>query len=363
MAFNSTIIIPETPPINNVINTVQQNTGNGKRKFFKLFELTGIFKQTMLPVNTTKNETVFTGEINPSVFNSSNIYGVSNVDENTIFFITASETDESKFIKCKYRLSSINTEDYSQTAPGIQGGGTTKPGISIRTTLNSGISSGSLVVTNQSDTQQVSYDYKYIKINKGDTLLWVKGDFYSLSKKGITDIIKEDEVLKIYYSNGVIENIAISEINGDYKSEYPISISNDGIISLEDIQLDKSTGNYIEFPDYNKVQRGVLRAHVQGYGNIATGDYQTIVGKFAKQSNNSLFIVGNGVSESNRKTLLSVSKDGITYSEKDVIAQDTYKLSDIHSVKNEDWAYINVSSNNGGFSSSFSTSFDLIEFE
>ena len=51
MAFNSTII-PETPPINNVINTVQQNTGNGKRKFFKLFELTGIFKQTMLPVNT-----------------------------------------------------------------------------------------------------------------------------------------------------------------------------------------------------------------------------------------------------------------------------------------------------------------------
>ena len=170
-------------------------------------------------------------------------------------------------------------------------------------------------------------------------------------------------MLKIYYSNGVIENIAVSEINGDYKSEYPISISNDGIISLEDIQLDKSTGNYIEFPEYNEVQRGVLRAHVQGYGNVAVGDYQTIVGKYAKQSANSLFIVGNGQSELNRKTLLSVSKDGITYSEKDVIAQNTYKLSDMHSVKNEDWAFINTSSNNGGFSSSFSTSFDLSEFE
>lgn len=317
-----------------------------KRKFFKLFEITGIFKQTMIPVNTTKNETVFTGEINTSVFNGSyNKYGVSNVDENTIFFITASETDEGKFIKCKYRLNSNDTEDSNTGSTG-----------------STGSSYGSLGIPN-SVVDTHSYDYKYIKINKGDTLLWVKGDFYSLSKRGITDIIKEGDVLKIYYSNGVIENIAVSEINGDYKSEYPISISNDGIIYLEDIQLDKSTGNYIEFPEYNEVQRGVLRAHVQGYGNVAVGDYQTIVGKYAKQSANSLFIVGNGQSELNRKTLLSVSKDGITYSEKDVIAQNTYKLSDMHSVKNEDWAFINTSTNNGGFSSSFSTSFDLSEFE
>lgn len=285
-----------------------------KRKFFKLFEITGIFKQTMIPVNTTKNETVFTGEINTSVFNSSNPYGVSNVDENTIFFITASEKDEGKFIKCKYRLNTNNL-----------------------------------------------YDYKYIKINKGDTLLWVKYDFYALSKTGITNIIKENDILRVVYSNGDIENIGLSEINGDYKGAYPIKISNDGTISLEDIQLDKSTGNYIEFPNFNKVQKGVLRAHVQGYGNIATGDYQTIVGKYAKQSNNSIFIVGNGDSELNRKTLLSVSKDGITYSEKDIIAQDKYRLSDIHSVKNEDWAFINTPSDTdtGSFDSSFSPS----EFE
>lgn len=363
MAFNNTII-PQTPSINNIINAVQQNAGNGKRKFFKLFELTGIFKQTMLPVNTTKNEIVFTGEINPSVFNSSiNVYGVSNVDENTIFFITASETDEGKFIKCKYRLNS-NDENTSQsssvrTTSSNARAGSGSLGIT-NNTGSSGSSSGSLGITNSVDTY--SYEYKYLKINKGDTLLWVKGDFYSLSKKGITDITKENDILKIYYSNGVIENIAVSEINGDYKSEYPISISNDGIISLEDIQLDKSTGNYIEFPEYNEVQRGVLRAHVQGYGNVATGDYQTIVGKYAKQSPSSLFIVGNGQSELNRKTLLSVSKDGITYSEKDVIAQDKYKLSDIHSVKDEDWVYINNKSS-AGSGSSFSIAFDLNEFE
>lgn len=297
-----------------------------KRKFFKLFEITGIFKQIMMPVNTTKNETVFTGEINTSIFNNNyNKYGVSNVDENTIFFITASENDEGKFIKCKYRLNTNNQ--------------------------------------NTSDNPDDLHDYKYIKINKGDTLLWVKGDFYSLSKNGIVNVIKEDDVLKVVYSNGAIENIALSEINGDYKSAYPIKISKDGTISLEDISLNKSTRNYVEFPNVNEVQNGVLGAHVQGYGNIALGDYQTIIGKYAEQSNNSLFIVGNGASETNRKTVLSVSKDGITYSEKDVIAQNTYKLSDMHSVKNEDWAFINTSSNTGGFSSSFSTSFDLSEFE
>lgn len=353
MAFNSNIINP-SPVINSSVNTIASVSKTGKRKFFKLFELTGIFKQSMLPVNTTKNEVVFVGEVNPSVFNTNitNIYGVSNVDEDTIFFITASENDEGKFIKCKYRL--VSSENTTQSSGARAGSG------SIGIPNNSGTtgtSSGSLGVP------EYSYDYKYVKINRGDTLLWVKGDFYSLSKNGITNIIKEDDILRVVYSNGAIENIAISEINGDYKSEYPISISNDGIISLEDIQLDKSTGNYIEFPEHNEVQRGVLRAHVQGYGNVAVGDYQTIVGKYAKQSANSLFIVGNGQSELNRKTLLSVSKDGITYSEKDVIAQNTYKLSDMHSVKNEDWAFINASSNNGGFNSSFSTSFDLSEFE
>ena len=102
MAFNSNII-NSSPVINSSINTIANLSKTGKRKFFKLFELTGVFKQTMLPVNTTKNETVFVGEINPSVFNTNitNIYGVSNVDEDTIFFITASENDEGKFIKCK----------------------------------------------------------------------------------------------------------------------------------------------------------------------------------------------------------------------------------------------------------------------
>jgi hypothetical protein len=344
-----------------------------KRKFFKLFEITGIFKQTMMPVNTTKNETVFTGEINTSIFNNNyNKYGVSNVDENTIFFITASETDEGKFIKCKYRLNSNDTEiswgGGSITVPIIPGISTTssnkgRSSDSLGVTNNTGTQSGSLAITNPGNTQTYSYEYKYIKINKGDTLLWVKGDFYSLSKNGIVNVIKEDDVLRVVYSNGTIENIALSEINGDYKSAYPIKISKDGTISLEDISINKSTRNYVEFPNVNEVQNGVLGAHVQGYGNIAFGDYQTIIGKYAEQSNNSLFIIGNGASETNRKTVLSVSKDGITYSEKDVIAQNTYKLSDMHSVKNEDWAFINTSSNTGGFSSSFSTSFDLSEFE
>lgn len=304
-------------------NSTSSNTN--KRKFFKLFEISGVFKYSMIPVNTTKNETVFTGEIYDYILNNSNNpYGVSDVDNDTIFFITASENDEGKFIKCRYRLNPNNQNP---------------------------------------DNPNNSDDYKFIKINKGDTLLWVKGDFYALSKIGITNIIKEDGNLSIIYSNGAIKNIALSEINGDYKSKYPISISNKGIISLEDIQLDKTTGNYIEFPKNNEVQNGVLGAHVQGYGNIAACDYQTIVGKYAKQSNNSLFIVGNGEDNLHRKTLLSVSNEGITYSEKDVIAKNIYKLSDIHSVKNEDWAFINTSSNTGGFDLSFSTSFDLNEFE
>lgn len=275
----------------------EQNTVD--KKFFKLFELTGIFRTIQTKIYN-KNHIVFTGELNPNPEN----YGVYGVSEQTIIFITASENDEGKFIKINYNKANYEQND------------------------------NKILLENQDLVNS-----KYIKINKGDTLLWVKGDFYSLSNINITDISREGNSLNINNSDGTINAIDISCIN---TVEFPLKLE-DGNISLEEIYLDKNNKNYIEFPSENSVSENVKNAHVQGVGNNANESYQTIIGKYSNPLSNCAFILGWGTDNNNRKNIFYIKNTGEVNSTNNIISNingKQYKLSNIHSITDEDWVNI-----------------------
>lgn len=54
-------------------------------------------------------------------------------------------------------------------------------------------------------------------------------------------------------------------------------------------------------------------SHAGGQGTIANGTAQTAIGKYNIADNNSLFIVGNGTSDTNRQNAFRVDKDGKAY--------------------------------------------------
>lgn len=268
---------------------------SGNKKFYKIDSLSKCFIQSTTTINS-KNSVFYSGQLKAT--NALIENGIYNVDENTIFFITASENDADKFIKISFTIdnTSLNTKEDS-----------------------------------------------YVKINAGDTLIWAKGDFYAISKTSVIDVSTDDNYLNITYSNGINNKINLSDITSNYKGVYPISIDSNSNISLEDISLDKENKNYISFPEYNSITNGITGASVIGIGNIGSSNNQFVLGQYSIGLSNAMMVVGGGTEEA-RKNLFVVLKDGTTYFENDAIAgkNQEYKLSEIHSVKTEDWAFINT---------------------
>jgi hypothetical protein len=158
--------------------------------------------------------------------------------------------------------------------------------------------------------------------------------------------------LNIIHSNGIKTEIDLSNINSNYSGVYPISVDNLKI-SLKDIFLDEDNKNYIIFPEYNSIYPGITGASVIGIGNTGYSDNQFVLGQYSKGLADAMLVVGGGTEES-RRNLFAVFKDGNTYFEKDAIIAEKdkdghtqyYKLSEIHSVKPEDWAFINTNPSN-----------------
>lgn len=273
---------------------MENYSSTGNKKFYKIDSLRKCFVLSKEMINK-KIEDCYSGQLISISDLSKN--GIYNVDEDTIFFITASLNDYNKFVKISF--------------------------------TNIGTSKGS----------------RYIKIKNGDTLIWVKGDFYAISKNSITDITSDNDNLIITYSDGTNNKINLLEITSDYNGIYPISIDNDLNISLTDIFLDKNNKNYIRFSEHNhnSIKDGVTGASVIGVGNTGSSDNQFVLGQYSKSLDDAMLVVGGGT-ENNRKNIFVVSKDGNTYFEKDAIAgkNQEYKLSEIHSVKPSDWAFINT---------------------
>lgn len=260
------------------------NTILGSRKFYKLRSLSCCLQQSSALINNTTSN-YYNGTLKSESELSTN--GIENVDKNTILFITASKEDAGKYI-C------VNSYD---------------KGIELK--------------DEPSNTN-------YLLLNEGDTVLWIKEEFYSLSSKGIKDIEEDNGALNISYSNGFNKTIS------GYNAIYPIIID-DKNITLDGLSIDGENKNMKTFD--NSIGEGIKNSYVEGVGNTSTADHQHVMGKYSNPDNNSIFIIGGGEDENNRKNLLTVGIDGITRAENDVIVNDN-KLSDIHSVIDNDWAFV-----------------------
>ena len=286
--------------------SMENNTILGYRKFYKLRSLRCCFQVSQVLINGN-NSIYYNGRLKTKSELSAN--GIENIDKDTILFITVSNEDTGKYI-C------INSYD---------------KGVNLNAeTSNS----------------------NYILLNEGDTVLWVKGEFYSLSSNGIKNVITEEKNLIFTFSDGTQKTINLTELVNDYIGVYPILVE-DNTISLQGIDVDGDNKNIIEFE--NSVSNNIKHTHVEGVGNTSTTDYQHIQGKYSKPDNSAIFIIGGGDDTNNRKNLLTVGFDGITRVENDVIVNDN-KLSDIHNVVNEDWVIIGEQTKLN-FSKAFDASF------
>lgn len=295
----------------------------GNRKFYKIRSLASCFQSSSVVINNSSS-ICYNGKLltNKAELTSN---GIENIDNNTIIFVTASAKDSGKYVCVK----SYKEGTFSQNEP-----------------------------INHS---------QYILLDEGDTLIWVKGDFYSISSKGVKDVKSEDKTengineknLIFTFSDGNIKKINLNDLINKYTGLYPISVEYN-TISLQGITVDGINKNIYEFE--NSVYSGdnekpVMHSHVEGVGNTSTTSYQHIQGKYSEPDNSSIFIIGGGDDTNNRKNLLTVGFDGITRAENDVIVNDN-KLSDIHSVLNSDWVIIGEQTKlNSIFNNAFDVSF------
>lgn len=290
---------------------MEDNTILGSRKFYKIRRLSDCFETSEIIIQD-EIYNVYTGALaNESILLDA---GIRNIDEDTILFITAFESDLGNYIQIPVLYDDI-------------------------------------VIDNR--TISVVKESQYKKINKGDTFLWVKGEFYPLSLNEIKDIEEDNGDLNITYTNGDNKTISLKNITWGYNGIYPINIDAGGDITLEGLSIDGENNNIKTFD--NSIKDGVKNSYVEGTGNTSTANYQHVMGKYAKPDNNSIFIIGGGERSfgriDNSKNLFTVGFDGTTTVEKDVIikTKETYseslgknpiKLSDIHNVVDDDWVFV-----------------------
>jgi hypothetical protein len=204
-------------------------------------------------------------------------------------------------------------------------------------------------------------------LSEFDTMLWVNGNIYSLSQKNVKTISyndKEDK-LEVIYSDNFKQSLDISgaQRSGSINVNFPLCVyqeidtDDDGkeishnIIQLFGQEKKESGRNFVigmyeDAPDtpkeYKNTYNGINYSTIIGKGNIATTDGQIIIGDFNKESTNSKFIVCNGNSNSDRKNIFTISNDGDVIAMNDFVLSNetnkiTHKLSDIHSVVDDDW--------------------------
>lgn len=290
---------------------MENNTILGYRKFYKLRSLKCCLQQGLTLINGVKS-IYYNGKLKSKSELFAN--GIENIDIDTILFITASNEDTGKYVCVNSYTEGVNLKDETSNS-------------------------------------------NYVLLNEGDTVFWIKGEFYSISSKGIKDVVaeensNEEKNLIFTFSDGTQKTINLNELVNNYVGVYPILVE-DNTISLQGITVDGDNKNIIEFE--NAFSNNIKHTHVEGVGNTSTADYQHIQGKYSEQDNSSIFIIGGGENENNRKNLLTVGFDGITRAENDVIANGN-KLSDIHSVIDSDWVIIGEQAKLN-FSNAFDASF------
>lgn len=208
-------------------------------------------------------------------------------------------------------------------------------------------------------------------LSEFDTMIWVNGNIYSLSQKNVKTISyndKEDK-LEIIYSDDYKQTLDIfaAQKSGKIIVNFPLCVyqetdtDDDGkeishnIIQLFGQEKKDSGRNFVigmygDEPDtpkeYKNTYNGSNYTTIIGKGNIASIDGQIIIGDFNEESDNSKFIVCNGKSNNERQNIFTVSNKGVILAKEDFVLstetnKTTHKLSDIHSVIDDDWYIVN----------------------
>ena len=166
------------------------------------------------------------------------------------------------------------------------------------------------------------------------------------------------------YSDGTEDRIAQSE-GQEYVGAYPIFVDETTKeIKLIGILFDKNTKSLTIDTDTNRIGNDVQGAIVAGKGNEVLTPYQHVEGPYANINSQYAFIIGNGVNDGNRANLFVITFDGISHISTDFTAggsidNPTYRLSDIHSVLDVDWAFIGY--DGPDFNDDFSDDYDSLE--
>jgi hypothetical protein len=279
----------------------------GPRKFYKMNGLNFIFK-------TYDDNDI---EEAPGVLYNTTVDGFNNtfvvnyvqtnkINQHTILFITANAADDGRFIR-------VQTKN-----------GATPPTVESE---------------------------MYVKIHTGDTMIWARGDIYCVSTKTVIkeSFDRDTQVLSIEYSDGTTETLDLS--NSFLSGTFPINVDQETkTVSLKDLYYD-TNGNLVTYSDFSRQDRNVLdnirslkNVHIEGIGNKATTNYQHIEGRYAKVDNTYIFMIGDGTSGA-PSNIFTITFNGVAHLKNDVTAGGTdanpaFKLSDIHSVINEDWCFL-----------------------
>ena len=202
-------------------------------------------------------------------------------------------------------------------------------------------------------------------LSEFDTMLWVNGNIYSLSQKNVKNIFYNTytDKLDIVYSDGSIQSIDIAMVQmaNEFNVKFPLAISKErdnqdgeeiyyNLVRLFGQDKNDSGRNFVigmyDEEDSIDENKNNYENHeyttIIGKGNIASADRQIILGDFNEVDGTSKFIVCNGTSNSDRKNLFTISDRGTVLALNDFVLSTetneiTHRLSDIHSVTNDDW--------------------------
>lgn len=279
----------------------------GAKKFYKIYGLNNVFKVQIVNENAITKEFYDTSV--SGFKNDLQYFGIKNIDEHTILFITANQADEGKYVKTISKNQTYN--DY-----------------------------GELI-------NEISSEYHTI-LKEGDTMIWSRGDLYSISKTQCVTAIDVDENYNIIIKNsdGSDKIISATDSKLGYTGSSPIKVDN-SVISLNGIDYD-SKDNFVVNKDNNSVFYGnanLSNTFVSGFKNTAYVNFQQVFGKYSYPDSKAIFVIGGGESNKNRYNVFTVDFDGTVYGKTDVVAGENktnpkYKLSDIHDVLDEDWVFI-----------------------
>ena len=128
--------------------------------------------------------------------------------------------------------------------------------------------------------------------------------------------------------NGSLSNGLSTAANGNYSHAEGDSTTANGNYSHAEGSGTTTNGDYSHAEGENTTANGYAShaegsgsiaqgdySHAEGLGTIANGSYQTVVGKYNKQNNtSSLFIIGNGVDNSNRNDLVLFNTSSVEIS-------------------------------------------------